>query len=60
MGLSIDFATAEFVRALHDAELEVWVYTVNDPRLIEQAMGLGVDGVISDFPELVPKSWRAT
>ena len=57
VGLSIDFATAEVVRTLHDAELEVWVYTINDPRLIEQVIGLGVDGVISDFPERVPKSW---
>jgi glycerophosphoryl diester phosphodiesterase len=56
VGLAIDFATAEFVAVLHDAGLEVWVYTVNDPRLIERAIELGVDGIISDFPERVPKT----
>jgi glycerophosphoryl diester phosphodiesterase len=55
VGLAIDFATADFVALLHDAGLEVWVYTVNDPRLIERAIELGVEGIISDFPERVPK-----
>ena len=55
VGLAIDFATAEFVALLQDAGLEVWVYTVNDPRLIERAIELGVEGIISDFPERVPK-----
>lgn len=59
VGLAIDFATAGFVAALHDAGLEVWVYTVNDPRLIERAVELGVEGIISDFPERVPKKRRA-
>ena len=56
VGLAIDFATAEFVAALYDAGAAVWVYTVNDPRLIEQAIELGVEGIISDFPERVPKT----
>jgi glycerophosphoryl diester phosphodiesterase len=55
VGLSIDFATAEFIAALHDDGLEVWLYTVNDPRLIQYAIKLGADGVISDYPERIPK-----
>ena len=54
-GLSFDFATAEFIAALHDAGLEVLLYTVNDPRLIHRAIELGADGVISDYPERIPK-----
>jgi glycerophosphoryl diester phosphodiesterase len=55
VGLAIDFATAEFVAELHEVGQEVWVYTVNDPRLIERAINLGVEGIISDFPERVPR-----
>jgi glycerophosphoryl diester phosphodiesterase len=55
VGLAIDFATAGFVSELHEAGFGVWVYTVNDPRLIRRAIELGVEGIISDFPERVPK-----
>ncbi len=57
VGLAYDSATGEFVAALHDAGLEVWLYTVNEPTLITRAVSLGADGVISDHPERVPKSW---
>jgi glycerophosphoryl diester phosphodiesterase len=59
-GLALEFATAEFVATLHDAGLEVFVYTVNDPRLIQRAIDLGVDGIISDYPERVPTMRTAT
>ena len=55
VGLAVECATAGFVAALHEAGLEVFVYTVNEPRLIRSAIDLGVDGVISDYPERVPK-----
>lgn len=55
VGLAFDAATAEFVTALHDASLDILLYTVNEPRLIAQAVDLDVDGIISDYPELVPK-----
>jgi glycerophosphoryl diester phosphodiesterase len=54
-GLSLDCATAKFIAALHDAGLEVFLYTVNDPWLIQCAIELGADGVISDYPERIPK-----
>jgi glycerophosphoryl diester phosphodiesterase len=53
VGLSIDSVTTDFVKALHEAGLQVFVYTVNDPRLVELAKQIGVDGVISDRPELI-------
>lgn len=55
VGLSLDCATAEIIAALHDADLEVMLYTVNDPRLIHCAIEFGADGVISDYPERIPK-----
>ena len=54
VGIGLDSATPDFVAALHRASLQVWVYTVNDPRLIAQAIALGVDGIISDFPDRIP------
>jgi glycerophosphoryl diester phosphodiesterase len=29
----------------------VFVYTVNDPADIQTAQAMGVDGIISDYPE---------
>lgn len=57
VGLSVECATAEFIAALHDGGLQVFVYTVNDPRLIHCAIEFGADGVISDYPERIPKIW---
>lgn len=55
VGLSVECATPEFIAALQDGGLQVFVYTVNDPRLIHCAIELGADGVISDYPERIPK-----
>lgn len=55
VGVALDAATAELVTAFHGASLEVLLYTVNEPRLITHAIGLGADGVISDYPDRVPK-----
>jgi glycerophosphoryl diester phosphodiesterase len=56
VGMDNDFTTAEFITTLHDAGLEVWLYTVNEPALIQRAIDLGADGIISDYPERVPKN----
>ena len=53
VGLNEAAATRELVAALHRAGLEVWVYTVNEPERIARAISLGVDGIISDYPERV-------
>jgi glycerophosphoryl diester phosphodiesterase len=54
VGLWHDCAPKEFIALLHEAGLEVMIYTVNKPRLIQRAIELGADGIISDYPELVP------
>jgi glycerophosphoryl diester phosphodiesterase len=56
VGLAHDSATGKLVATLHDAGLEVWLYTVNEPTLISRAISLGADGVISDYPERVLES----
>ena len=36
----------------HAAGAAVWAWTVNEPGVLQEAMSLGVDGVISDDPRL--------
>jgi glycerophosphoryl diester phosphodiesterase len=53
VGIGIDCVSAEFVSALHREGLRVFVYTVNEPSDIMWVRSLGVDGIISDFPERI-------
>ena len=53
VGLAIDSISPRFVNVLQSAGLQVFVYTVNDPLDIQWIKSLGVDGIISDFPDRV-------
>ncbi len=53
VGLGIDCLTGEFVGALQQDGLRVFVYTVNEPSDITWVRALGVDGIVSDFPERI-------
>jgi glycerophosphoryl diester phosphodiesterase len=57
--LDVDFlavearmATPRFVRRAHRAGQDVYVWTVNDPAWMLNAMSRGVDGLITDRPDL--------
>jgi len=54
-GIHVEFANATFVAALHDAGAKVFVYTANEPAEIERLIACGVDGIISDYPDRVPR-----
>jgi len=45
-------ATASFVRAAHSVGKQVMVWTINDRLSMSRYMSLGVDGIITDEPEL--------
>jgi glycerophosphoryl diester phosphodiesterase len=45
--------TAELVKKCHDLGIKVIPWTVNTPEEITQMKALGVDGIISDYPNLL-------
>ena len=45
-------ATRRFVRRVHGAGREIYVWTVNDPAWMLAAMSHGVDGLITDRPDV--------
>ncbi|WHZ28528.1 MAG: Glycerophosphoryl diester phosphodiesterase [Nitrospira sp.] len=50
-GVAFEILTPSFLKALHDRSLRVFVYTVNEPADIQTAKAMGVDGIISDYPD---------
>jgi len=53
VGLRLDTVTKPLVTALHNEHLIVFTYTANQPTEISKMKMLGVDGIISDVPDLV-------
>jgi glycerophosphoryl diester phosphodiesterase len=49
----------ELVKELRELDMELLVWTVNDPADIKKMLDLGVDGIISDHPERVIKMIEA-
>jgi glycerophosphoryl diester phosphodiesterase len=52
LAVEIRVATRAFVRQAHRAGQDVYVWTVNDPAWMLRAMSNGVDGLITDKPDL--------
>jgi glycerophosphoryl diester phosphodiesterase len=51
--LGIQIMTERFVRESHVKNIRVEPWTVNDPDLMEQYIEWGVDGIITDRPDLM-------
>jgi glycerophosphoryl diester phosphodiesterase len=52
LAINMGIATPEFIRSTHKADMQVFVWTVNDQVSMSRVMSLGVDGIITDEPEL--------
>ncbi|MFH1213543.1 MAG: glycerophosphodiester phosphodiesterase family protein [Candidatus Neomarinimicrobiota bacterium] len=52
---SAEFINAELVASAHQLKLEIIVYTVNYPDDIGRIIALGVDGIVTNYPERVKK-----
>ena len=50
---SLDFVTCELIDSVHQHNLLVWVYTVNQPNDIERLKALQVDAIFTNYPERI-------
>lgn len=51
--MNIPIMTERFVREAHAKNIKVEPWTVNDPKLMKQYIEWGVDGIITDRPDLM-------
>ena len=51
--LGITIMTERFLREAHAKNIKVEPWTVNDPELMKQYIEWGVDGIITDRPDLM-------
>ena len=52
LAINSRFASRNFIRRAHAAGKEVYVWTVNDAASMSQMLNRGVDGLLTDRPEL--------
>ena len=50
---NITVMTAQFVRAAHERNLKVEPWTIDDPEQMQRYIDWGVDGIITDRPDLM-------
>jgi glycerophosphoryl diester phosphodiesterase len=47
-----ELVTLELLEDAHNAGLKVYPWTVNDPQTMKQLFSVGVDGLITDYPDI--------
>ena len=45
----------EIVNTIHNAGFKIYSWTINEPDAISNAIKFGIDGIITDFPDRIPK-----
>ena len=53
VGLHYSSVTPALLQTCHNLGRQVFTYTVNDPQDIRRMRELGVDGIVSDFPDRI-------
>jgi glycerophosphoryl diester phosphodiesterase len=53
VGLPYAMVTPALLQTYRNLDKRVFVYTVNEPQEIQRMRDLGVDGIISDYPDLI-------
>lgn len=49
----VDVVTERFINNAHKRNIHVEVWTIDDPAEMERLIGMGVDGIITDRPDLM-------
>ncbi|SPT51830.1 MULTISPECIES: glycerophosphodiester phosphodiesterase [Actinomadura] len=52
--------TASYVRAVHSNRMDVLTWTINDSAAMKKAIGLGVDGIITNKPDVLDRLLKGT
>lgn len=52
VAMGIRITTPRVIRMFHAAGVEVHVWTINDPDVMQRLLGLGVDGIVTDRADL--------
>ncbi|MGE3787881.1 MAG: glycerophosphodiester phosphodiesterase [Nitrospirales bacterium] len=52
-GLALKIVTPDLVAAIREKAIKVFIYTVDEPDDIARMKSLGVDGIISNFPDRI-------
>ncbi|WP_342348988.1 glycerophosphodiester phosphodiesterase family protein [uncultured Nitrospira sp.] len=53
VGVALDAVTPSLLKAFQEQDFKVFVYTVDEPEDIARMKQLGVDGIISNFPDRI-------
>lgn len=53
VGVALDAVTPSLLKAFQEQDFKVFVYTVDEPEDIARMNQLGVDGIISNFPDRI-------
>jgi glycerophosphoryl diester phosphodiesterase len=50
---NVEIVTQRFVQSAHERGMQVHVWTVNEPAEVERLLSIGVDGILSDRPDIL-------
>jgi glycerophosphoryl diester phosphodiesterase len=48
---NFDFVTTDYIEKAHKLNLQIHVWTINDPNEMKRLIDLGIDGIMTDYPE---------
>jgi len=57
--MTVDLVTPRTVRRIHAAGRRIHVWTIDDPTTMHRLLDWGVDGIVTDRPDLLKEVLRA-